>query len=99
MLGEPLDLAFRLGLELRDIQSGLLQQRNDNPLVLLQECIEEMSIVDHGIAAGPRKRGGLLKGFSSLYGESIWLDHAPVFSASYFITIIFFVNRRPSTTS
>ena len=68
LLGKPPDLALRLGLELRDIQSGLLQQGHDNPLVLLQEGVEEMRVVDDGVAAGACQRSGLLKGFSGLNG-------------------------------
>ncbi len=68
LLGEPLDLALRLGLELGDVPSGLLQQGHDNPLVLLQQGIEKVRVVDDGVAAGARQRSGLLKGFSGLYG-------------------------------
>src|SRR6267142_4870207 len=35
LLGEALNLALRLGLELRDIEAGFLEQRDDDALVLL----------------------------------------------------------------
>src|SRR2546422_1650544 len=127
LLGKALDLALRLGLELRDVEPRLLQQRHDDSFVLLQQREEKMRIVDDGIALGAGERGRLLQSLGGFNGESIWLDHGwtlkqwacrgkvpkrqkawncirsptPFYAASrlYFMMIIFFVNRLPSTTS
>ncbi len=60
LLGEPLHLARRLSLELGDVEPGLLEQRDDDALFLVQQDVEEMRVVHHGVAAGPRERRRLL---------------------------------------
>ena len=54
LLGKARDLALGLGLELCDVEPGLLEQRDDNSLVLLQQGIKEMGIVNNRIAFGAR---------------------------------------------
>ncbi len=122
MLGKALDLPLGFGLKLRDVEPGLLEQRHDDALLLLQEGVEQMGIVDDGIALRAGQSRGLLQCLGGLYGQSIWLDHGtapkqracrqimpkrqrggsyplPPLYRPYFMMIIFFVNRRPSTIS
>src|SRR6266404_2576842 len=66
LLGKALDLALRVGLELRDVEPRLLQQRHDDSFVLLQQREEEMRIVDDGIALGAGERRRLLESLGGL---------------------------------
>jgi len=53
--GEALDLALHLGSELGDVQPRLLEQRDDDPVLLREQGVEQMGVVDDGIAAGARR--------------------------------------------
>jgi len=55
LLGEAVDLALGLGRELGDVQPRLLEQRDDDPVLLREQGVEQMGVVDDGIAAGARR--------------------------------------------
>ena len=68
LLGKAIDFALGLGQELRDVEARFLEQRHDNAFLLLEESVEQMGIVDDGIAFGARHSSGLLESFGRLYG-------------------------------
>jgi hypothetical protein len=50
LFGKALDFALGVGLKLRDVESGLLQQRDDDTFILLQQGGKQVRVVDDGVA-------------------------------------------------
>src|SRR5581483_8600472 len=73
--GEPLQLALRVGLELRDVEPDLLEEGHHHAFVLREQGVEQVRVIDHRIAAGPRQRRGLLQGLTGLDGQTVSGDH------------------------
>src|SRR5437667_391096 len=76
LLREARDFPLGLGLELGDVDPGLLEQRDDDAVVLREQRLEEMSVVDDGVAARARQRARLLQGLCGLHGQTFWIDHS-----------------------
>ena len=75
LLGESLELPLRLGSQLGDVESHLLEQRDDDPVLLRKQGGEEMSVVDDWVTPGASERAGLLQGLGGLHGQTFWLNH------------------------
>src|SRR6267378_1315023 len=72
---EAVDLPFRLGAELGDVEPRLLEQGHDDAIVLRQQSEEQMGVVDDRIAARAGQRAGLLQGFGRLDGQTFGSNH------------------------
>ncbi len=72
---ETVQLALRVGFELGDVQPRLLQQRDDDAVVLGEKGVEQMGVVQDGVAARARQRPGLLQGLGGLHGQTFRSNH------------------------
>src|SRR2546427_8343193 len=79
LLREPLDLARRLGFQLGDVEPCLLKQRDDDAVVLRQQGVEEMSVVDDGVATLASQGARLLQRLGGLHRQSVRSDHGAGF--------------------
>ena len=58
-----------------DARAELLEDRNDNALLLVEQRPEQMDIVDDRIAVSPSEIDGLVQRFAGFHGETFGVDH------------------------
>ncbi len=73
--GEPGDLALGRLPQAGDVESRLLEQRLNHPLVLRQQGEKQVGIVDDRVAAAACRFTGVAEGFLGLDGQAVGSDH------------------------
>ena len=75
LLRVPIDLALHALTDRGDAGSRLLQDRDDDALVLLEQGRQQMEIVYLRIAVASRERDRVVERFAGFDGETIGIDH------------------------
>jgi hypothetical protein len=75
LLWQTVDLARHLIAKRRHADADLLQNRNDDSFVLLEQSAEQVEIVNDGVAGTAGRRRGLVQRLAGFHGKTVWIDH------------------------